>query len=116
MPLYPQTEPYAHGMLAVGDGNLAAAYGRPPESPGPEVRQRAARARTDGETATVPAPPRSVERFEDPLFRQGFARTVTHYRGNGHFLRDGDGSGGDRGDGDAGRARRWPAIVQESGR
>lgn len=68
------------------DGDLAAAYNRLIESPDPEVRARAARAWTDWETATIPAPPRSVERFEDPEFRLGFARTVTHYWGNGHFL------------------------------
>ncbi|MFI5791793.1 prolyl aminopeptidase [Streptomyces sp. NPDC051677] len=67
-------------------GNLAAAYNRLLESPDPGVRERAARAWTDWETATIPAPPRSVERFEDPVFRMGFARTVTHYWGNGHFL------------------------------
>ncbi|MCX4453402.1 prolyl aminopeptidase [Streptomyces sp. NBC_01340] len=68
------------------DGNLAAAYNRLLESPDPEVRARAARAWTDWETATVPAPPRSVERYENPEFRMGFARTVTHYFGNDHFL------------------------------
>ncbi|MFF1294549.1 MULTISPECIES: prolyl aminopeptidase [unclassified Streptomyces] len=67
-------------------GNLAAAYNRLVESPDPEVRARAARAWTDWETATIPAPPRSVERFENPEFRMGFTRTVTHYWGNGHFL------------------------------
>ncbi|MEU6600134.1 prolyl aminopeptidase [Streptomyces flaveolus] len=75
------------------NGNLAAAYNRLLESPDPDVRERAARAWTDWETATIPAPPRSVERFEDPVFRQGFARTVTHYWGNGHFLGDGVNSG-----------------------
>jgi proline iminopeptidase len=38
-------------------------------------------------------PPRSVPRYEDPEFRYGFARTVTHYWGNDHFL------GGDNGKG-----------------
>ncbi|MET7741363.1 prolyl aminopeptidase [Streptomyces sp. NPDC005385] len=74
-------------------GNLAAAYNRLMGSPDPETRERAARAWTDWETATIPAPPRSVERFEDPVFRMGFARTVTHYWGNGHFLGDGDDEG-----------------------
>ncbi|MFD6491459.1 prolyl aminopeptidase [Streptomyces sp. NPDC060188] len=74
-------------------GNLAAAYSRLMASPDPETRERAARAWTDWETATVPAPPRSVERFEDPVFRMGFARTVTHYWGNGHFLGDVDDEG-----------------------
>ncbi|MFF5014735.1 prolyl aminopeptidase [Streptomyces sp. NPDC001165] len=68
------------------DGNLAAAYNRLLESPDPAVRERAARAWTDWETATIPALPRSVARFEDPVYRMGFARTVTHYWGNDHFL------------------------------
>ncbi len=77
------------------DGNLAAAYNRLLESPDPEVRARAARAWTDWETAMVPAPPRSVPRYEDPVFRMGFARTVTHYWGDDHFL--GEGSAGAEG-------------------
>ncbi|MFI6206668.1 prolyl aminopeptidase [Streptomyces sp. NPDC051041] len=75
------------------DGDLAAAYNRLLESPDPEVRARAARAWTDWETAIVPAPPRSVARYEDPVFRLGFARTVTHYFGNGHFLGEGNDEG-----------------------
>ncbi|MFJ5838833.1 prolyl aminopeptidase [Streptomyces shenzhenensis] len=75
------------------DGNLAAAYHRLLESPDPAVRERAARAWTDWETAIVPAPPRSVERYEDPEFRMGFARTVTHYWGNDHFLGEGNDAG-----------------------
>jgi proline iminopeptidase len=75
------------------DGNLAAACSRLIESPDPAVRERAARAWTDWETATIPAPPRSVERFEDPVFRMGFARTVTHYFGNDHFLGEGNDDG-----------------------
>ncbi|MFD5076722.1 prolyl aminopeptidase [Streptomyces sp. NPDC058371] len=75
------------------DGNLAAAYSRLIESPDPEVRARAARAWTDWETATVPAPPRSVPRYEDPVFRLGFARTVTHYFGGDHFLGEGNDEG-----------------------
>ncbi|MET8243590.1 prolyl aminopeptidase [Streptomyces sp. NPDC005202] len=74
-------------------GNLAAAYNRLMESLDPAVRERAARAWTDWETATIPAPPRSVERFEDPVFRMGFARTVTHYFGNDHFLGEGNDEG-----------------------
>ncbi|MFF3906330.1 prolyl aminopeptidase [Streptomyces sp. NPDC001848] len=75
------------------EGNLAAACNRLIESPDPAVRSRAARAWTDWETATIPAPPRSVERYEDPVFRMGFARTVTHYWGNDHFLGDGNDEG-----------------------
>jgi proline iminopeptidase len=77
------------------DGDLAAAYNRLIESPDEAVRARAARAWTDWETAAAAEPPRSVPRFEDPEFRYSFARTVTHYWGNGHFLGDaGEGHGG----------------------
>ncbi|WP_406446308.1 prolyl aminopeptidase [Streptomyces sp. NBC_01613] len=81
--------------LPVGEreGNLALAYNRLIESPDPEVRARAARAWTDWETAVAPAPPRSIARFEDPAFRMGFARTVTHYFGNDHFLGEGNDEG-----------------------
>jgi proline iminopeptidase len=75
------------------EGNLAAAYNRLIESPDEAVRVSAARAWTDWETAIAAQPPRSVPRYEDPVFRYGFARTVTHYWGNGHFL----GEGGDDG-------------------
>ncbi|WP_060885098.1 prolyl aminopeptidase [Streptomyces caniscabiei] len=76
------------------DGNLPAAYNRLLESPDETVRARAARAWTDWETAIAAQPPRSVPRYEDPVFRYGFARTVTHYWGNGHFLGgDGDEDG-----------------------
>ncbi|MET9380599.1 prolyl aminopeptidase [Streptomyces sp. NPDC002928] len=79
------------------DGNLAAAYSRLIESPDPAVRERAARAWTDWETATIPAPPRSVARYEDPVFRMGFARTVTHYWGNDHFLGEANDAGNGEG-------------------
>jgi len=93
--IFPEAFERFVGELAVGerDGSLAAAYNRLLESPDPEVRERAARAWTDWETATIPAPPRSVERFEDPEFRMGFARTVTHYWGNDHFLGEGNDEG-----------------------
>ncbi|WP_369217733.1 prolyl aminopeptidase [Streptomyces flavofungini] len=68
------------------DGDLAAAYNRLLESPDEEVRAAAARAWTDWETACVPAPPRSVPRYEDAAFRAGFARTVTHYFAHDHWL------------------------------
>ncbi|MFI5676007.1 prolyl aminopeptidase [Streptomyces cellulosae] len=74
-------------------GNLAAAYNRLLEAPDQAVREKAARAWTDWETATIPAPPRSVQRFEDTEFRLGFARTVTHYWGNDHFLGEGEDAG-----------------------
>ncbi|GHH85237.1 prolyl aminopeptidase [Streptomyces capitiformicae] len=68
------------------EGNAAAAYNRLLESPDAEVRARAARAWTDWETAIAAQPPRSVPRYENPVFRYSFARTVTHYWGNDHFL------------------------------
>ncbi|MFF2849327.1 prolyl aminopeptidase [Streptomyces sp. NPDC058001] len=68
------------------DGDLAVAYDRLLASPDPEVRARAARAWTDWETAIVPAPPRSVPRYEDAVFRAGFARTVAHYFAHDHLL------------------------------
>ncbi|MEU0476547.1 prolyl aminopeptidase [Streptomyces olivaceus] len=91
--------PEAYGQLLAGlppderEGNHAAAYNRLLESPDAAVRERAARAWTDWETATIPAPPRSVARYEDPDFRLGFARTVTHYWGNDHFLGEGNDEG-----------------------
>ncbi|TXS45395.1 prolyl aminopeptidase [Streptomyces sp. uw30] len=86
--LFPEAFERFVGGVPAGErgGDLAAAYNRLIESPDPAVRARAARAWTDWETAIIPAPARSVERFEDPVFRLGFARTVTHYWGNGHFL------------------------------
>ncbi|MBM7173565.1 prolyl aminopeptidase [Streptomyces sp. G44] len=68
------------------DGDLAAAYHRLLESPDPAVRAAAARSWTDWETASLPAPPRSVPRYEDAAFRAGFARTVTHYFAHDHWL------------------------------
>ncbi|MET7485645.1 prolyl aminopeptidase [Streptomyces sp. NPDC005538] len=93
--LFPEAFERFTGELPAGerDGNLAAAYNRLIESPDRAVRERAARAWTDWETAIVPAPPRSEERYEDAEFRMAFARTVTHYFGNDHFL----GAGNDEG-------------------
>ncbi|MFJ9540736.1 prolyl aminopeptidase [Streptomyces sp. NPDC101225] len=83
------------GELPAGErgGNLARACNRLIESPDPTVRARAARTWTDWETATIPAPPGSVERYEDDAFRMAFARTVTHYWGNDHFLGEGNDEG-----------------------
>ncbi|MET7457182.1 prolyl aminopeptidase [Streptomyces sp. NPDC005574] len=93
--IFPEAFERFVGELPEGerDGNLAAAYNRLLESPEPEVRERAARAWTDWETAMAAAPPRSVARYEDPVFRMGFARTVTHYWGNDHFLGESEDDG-----------------------
>jgi proline iminopeptidase len=77
-----------HVPEAERDGDLAAAYNRLLESPDPGVRARAARGWTDWETAMIPAPPRSVPRYEDPAFRYAFARIVTHYFSHDHWLDD----------------------------
>ncbi|AEY93549.1 aminopeptidase [Streptomyces hygroscopicus subsp. jinggangensis 5008] len=78
------------------DGDLAAAYDRLLASADPEVRERAARASGPTGRRSLPAPPRSVDRFQDPVFRQGFSRTVTHYWGNGRFLGGDGGSAAER--------------------
>ncbi|MFD5452544.1 prolyl aminopeptidase [Streptomyces sp. NPDC003470] len=93
--IFPEAHERFLAALPAGerDGNLAAACNRLLESPDPDVRERAARAWTDWETAIVPAPPGSIARFQDPVFRMGFARTVTHYWGNDHFLGDGNDEG-----------------------
>jgi len=79
------------------DGNLAAAYNRLIESPDPAVRERAARAWTDWETAIIPPrrAPKSGTRIRCSAC--AFARTVTHYFGNDHFLDEG-GEGGEGND------------------
>ncbi|ASY35504.1 MULTISPECIES: prolyl aminopeptidase [unclassified Streptomyces] len=71
---------------AARDGDLATAYRDLLVSPDPAVRALAARDWTDWETAIIPAPPRSEPRYEDPRFRLGFVRTVTHYWSQDHFL------------------------------
>ncbi|MEV8542424.1 prolyl aminopeptidase [Streptomyces sp. NPDC051572] len=93
--LFPEAfEAFVSGLPAAErEGNLAAAYNRLIESPDRAVRERAARAWTDWETAIVPAPPRSERRYEDPEFRMCFARTVTHYFGKDHFLGEGNAEG-----------------------
>ncbi|MER5440298.1 prolyl aminopeptidase [Streptomyces sp. NPDC002790] len=66
--------------------DLASAYNQRLESPDADVRARAALDWTDWETAVASQPPRSVARYQDPDFRYGFARTVTHYWGHDHYL------------------------------
>ncbi|MGW1891890.1 prolyl aminopeptidase [Streptomyces sp. NPDC002004] len=85
---FPEAWARFHGHVPQGErtGGQAAAYNRLLESPDAAVRAAAARAWTDWETAIVPAPPRSVPRYEDPEFRAAFARIVTHYFAGDHFL------------------------------
>jgi proline iminopeptidase len=72
------------------DGDLVTAYARLLVDPDPDVRRRAARRWCDWEEAIV-----SVEsgghpnpRYDDPSFRLGFARLVTHYFSHAAWLAD----------------------------
>ena len=72
------------------EGNLAAAYARLLHDADPLVREKAARDWCRWEDAHVrlltgaaPSP-----RYEDPIFRMGFARLVTHYWSHAAFLDD----------------------------
>ena len=71
-------------------GDLVSAYARLLADPDPEVHQRAARDWCDWEEALV-----SVEsggepnpRYDDPAFRLGFARLVTHYFSHAAWLEE----------------------------
>jgi proline iminopeptidase len=68
------------------DGDLASGYSRLLSDPDPAVRGRAAQHWCDWEEAMVPTSPHNP-RYDDPDFRLGFARLVTHYWSSGHFLR-----------------------------
>lgn len=73
------------GEQASGDG-LAAAYSRLLNDPDPAVQAKAASDWCDWEDAAEPTSPQPGQRYADPAFRYGFARMVTHYWSNGHFL------------------------------
>ncbi|GAB2886092.1 prolyl aminopeptidase [Nocardioides pacificus] len=72
----------------VPGGNLPAAYSRLLTSGDRGLQDRAARAWCAWEErlATLSGPPRSSERYGDPVFRLGFARLVTHFFGHHGFL------------------------------
>ena len=72
------------------DGDLAAAYARLLADPDPGVHHRAARAWCDWEEAIVSAESggRPNPRYDDPRFRLGFARVVTHYFSHAAWLAD----------------------------
>jgi proline iminopeptidase len=73
------------------DGNLAAAYARLLQDPDPAVHEPAAAAWCAWEDTHVGTYPghQPDPRFDDPRFRLGFARLVTHYWANAAFLADG---------------------------
>jgi proline iminopeptidase len=68
------------------DGSLAAAYSQLLNSPDQAVRAQAARDWCDWEEGMLPTSGHNT-RYDDPKFRLGFARIVTHYWSNDHFLR-----------------------------
>ena len=87
------------------DGSLATAYARLLTDGDPVVGAKAARDWCDWEEAIVPTSVRPNPRYHDPEFRLAFARLVTHYWSNDHFLDDGvllD---------DAGRLRPVPGFI-----
>lgn len=86
-PLFPQQ--WTRFRQAAGDDDLAAGYARRLNSPSPEERADAAAEWCRWEDAISPTTGPSA-RFQDARFRLGFARIVTHYWSNGHFLPEDD--------------------------
>lgn len=82
-PLFP--EAWARFREAAGSDDITAGFARRLNSPSPSERAEAAKAWCAWEDTIVPTMPPS-ERYEDPRFRLAFARIVTHYWSNGHFL------------------------------
>lgn len=72
------------------DGNLAAAYARLLAHPDAAVRENAALHWCEWEDTHISLAPgwTPSRRYQDPTFRMMFARLVTHYWGNDHFLAD----------------------------
>lgn len=82
---------YAAGVPAAErSGDLCAAYARLLASPDPAVTDLAARRWCAWEDVHVSLAPgwQPSLRYQDPVFRQVFARLVTHYWANGCFLDD----------------------------
>jgi proline iminopeptidase len=67
------------------DGSLSAAYARLLSHPSGAVRAKAARDWCDWEEGMLPTSGHN-SRYDDPAFRMAFARIVTHYWSNDHFL------------------------------
>ena len=70
---------------------IVDAYHRLLMDPDPDVAAKAARDWCDWEIAVVAIDPgqKPHPRYDDPVFRLGFARLVTHYWRNGAWLEDG---------------------------
>jgi proline iminopeptidase len=75
----------------VGSERIVDAYHRLLMDPDPDVAAKAARDWCDWEIAVVAIDPgqKPHPRYDDPVFRLGFARLVTHYWRNGAWLEDG---------------------------
>lgn len=85
-PMFPE----AWARFSAGGGyaaDLPDAYARLLDDPA--TRARAARDWCDWEEAAVPTGGHNP-RYDDPRFRLGFARIVTHYWRHGSFLTDGE--------------------------
>jgi pimeloyl-ACP methyl ester carboxylesterase len=110
--LYPEIDPYDHGLLDVGDGQLVywetcgnpdgkpavVLHGGPGSGCTPGWRRhfdpdvyRIARDWCDWEDSHVAVGPdhRPDPSYDDPVFRMCFARLVTHYWRHAGFLDDG---------------------------
>ncbi len=82
-PLFP--EAWARFRDAAGSPDIPAGFARRLGSPSERERDAAARAWCAWEDAILPTAGPSA-RYADPAFRLTFARIVTHYWSNGHFL------------------------------
>lgn len=73
------------------DGNLVEAYHELLQDPDPRIQAEAARNWCDWEIAVVSTNPRhkAHPRYQDPNFRLGFSRLVTHFFHHGAWLDDG---------------------------
>jgi proline iminopeptidase len=73
------------------EGSLVEAYHRLLMNPDPAIHEKAARDWCDWEIAVVAVHPshKPHPRYEDPAFRLGFARLVTHYWRHKAWLEDG---------------------------
>jgi len=73
------------------EGSLVEAYHRLLMNPDPTIHEKAARDWCDWEIAVVAVHPahKPHPRYEDPAFRLGFARLVTHYWRHKAWLADG---------------------------
>nr|WP_307795758.1 prolyl aminopeptidase [Amycolatopsis sp. 195334CR] len=83
-------EAYERFRELVPEGEIAAGYHRLLFDADPAVRERAARAWCDWETAIIPTAPGPSPRYENPKFRMAFARIVTHFFTNGSWLDEGE--------------------------